>query len=279
MRVSFSVMETGRTKDGLMYEKYGSDSEKPIVIFAGLNVKPNTGYFCDFPRDAAECFGEAIVVYQEGVSGSLLRTGFFSPGTERRQLNAALELVKGKRFVPVTHSITSILGTKLLDPIFRRENHAGDALPGVISSMYTSVDDVLFDRDVRRRILGIDALLLFKVGRYLPIPVPFYPLRDGAAHSRFGVVDASEIASKWVNTRSADYCFRSEGLVGSVKPDQKAIGIVTLQDRITSAEKQADLYGQLNAEIIPVDSGHRWMADEESCHTVLCAIAKQLKNC
>jgi hypothetical protein len=54
-------METGRTENGLMYERYGSDSEKPVVIFAGLNVKPNTGYFCDFPRDAAKCFGKQLL--------------------------------------------------------------------------------------------------------------------------------------------------------------------------------------------------------------------------
>lgn len=272
-------METGRTQKGLIYKRFvNRDCETPVVIFGGMNIMPGSGYFCDFPDRTAEIFGEAIVVYQEGVSGNLFKTGWYTEATERKQLEEALKLVNGRRFVPVTHSLSSVLGMKLLDPNYRAETGARNVLPGVITSVFTTIEDSLVDVDRTRKILGIPALPLFKIGRYLPLPVPFYPLRDFAAHSKFGIEDDGLIANRWVNTRSADYCFNCEKVVDSLNQNQEPVGVVTLQDRIFSADKQREVFDKLRAEFLEVDSGHRWMVDDESCDAVIDAIERQLRK-
>ena len=103
-----------KTTNGLVYEHFGQNKDIPVVFFAGMNVLPGSDYLGDFPSKLAE-HAELFVVYQEAVSGGLLKRGLYSLETENNQLKAALELVNGRKFLPVTHSFSTVLGFKLLD--------------------------------------------------------------------------------------------------------------------------------------------------------------------
>ena len=266
-----------RTTNGLLYEHFGVQNDIPVVFFAGMNVMPGSNYLCDFPKKLAE-HAELFVVYQEAVSGNLLKRGFYSLGTENHQLKAGLELVSGRRFLPVTHSLSSVLGFKLLNQDYISLHSAQKVLPGVITSPFTSVEDLLVDHSTEkpRKVLGIEVLLLFKVLRYCPMIVPFFPLADINAHSNFGVNVEGNIVDRWVNPLTADYSFGISESLNALSVTQRPIGIVTLQDRIFSADEQRKRLNGFDANIVEIDCGHRWMENELCARKVIELVISQL---
>ena len=117
---------------------------------------------------------------------------------------------------------------------------------------------------------------MFKVLRYCPMIVPFFPLADINAHSDFGVNEKGIIVDRWVNPLTADHAFKVPECLVKLYPQQKSIGVVTLQDRIFSAEEQRKRLKQFRVEIVEIDCGHRWMGDYFGAQKVMDLIISQL---
>lgn len=236
-----------------------------------------------FPFLLAEESGrQVIVIYQPGVSKVLPLTkgiGYYSEETEKQQLEAAIEVADGKPFTPITHSLSSILGIRLLDKTYRNqcETTEKQILPGVLSAVYTDMEDGLRNENGKqRKLLGlIPWYPLLRAVQHLQVPVPLYPLASSNVHDDFTAKPSRNKrwgASHWLNTAIAGYILKIDTgleLVGSLKTiDQQPLGIATMHDKIFSAERQIEIYNALGAEVLQIDTGHRWTTNQETEHAI-----------
>ena len=273
------ISTSSRTSEGILYERHTvRETANPVVLFTGVGVEPGE-YTNTAPEELAEATGESFVVYQPGVS--LLRNkGLYTTGTERKQLNAALEVVEGRQFTPVTHSYSAMLGARLLDPSFREETSATNAMPGVITALMTTVNDGLHHKDGKvRTILGVPGYYVFLFGQYVPLLSPLYPLGKNTDHEHFDQRDSltpKQIASPWIDSRSGYACFRAP--YEHVQPDQKGLGLVTLGDNIFSADLQREKLEVMGCDIEEIDTGHRWMSGRDKQKAIDAIVAKHFAN-
>lgn len=274
----------GRTNNGVLYEKHTDrHTDKPVIIFTGIGVMPSDEepYMGTVAQQVAEEVGECIVAYQPGVSATWKNPwtrGLYTATTEKKQLDAALELADGRRFTPVTHSYSSLLGAKLQDPNYRNALNAETAMPGVVSAIVTSVADGMKKEDgSTRTILGIPGYFVFLVGQHLPLLSPLYPLKMLEDHAHFDeAVPHKAIADTWINSLTAESCFKLP--YDNVQPDRQSIGLITEGDNIFSAELQEEAYIKIGCKPVRINTGHRWMVGRDSQKAIDEIVAQHKRN-
>lgn len=278
------IYEEGKTSNGISYEKYLTIKNKnlnsSIIFLTGVNVKRgklnllnyetvnSSNYMGTIPAKVAnESKVPTFVVYQPGVS-NFKYYGFYSKKTEKMQLESAIELAEKMPFTPVTHSLSTILGIKLLDKEYRKQYPK--VLPGVLSAVMTDAKDALTDESKNpRKLFGlIDWYSLFKLAENIPCLFSYYPLAAQTIHDNN--ISENQVDNKnWggmslISTNSAKYLLNLDGseIANSLEnQDQKPIGIITLGDKICSPEKQSEIYKRLDAQILKLDAGHRWFTE------------------
>lgn len=278
--------EKGKTSNGIKYEQYftikNKNQDSSIIFLAGTNVKRGelnlsnyetvnkSNYMGMIPaKVASESKVPVSVVYQPGVS-NFKHYGIYSQETEKMQLEAAIELAGKKPFTPITHSLSTILGIRLLDKEFRKQY--SEILPGVLSAVMTNARDALTDENGNpRKLLGlIDWYPLFKLAENIPHLLSYYPLASQEIHDN--LFERQSNNKNWggmslISTSSAKYLLNVDGLevVKSLKnQDQKPLCIVTVGDKIFPHKKQSEICEKLDAKILRLDAGHRWFTESNT---------------
>ena len=208
---------TGKTKGTeVVFEKYEPKevtSNVPTVILAGMNVPLirqrngykttddliRSNYFGAVPAElAVETGAPVFVVAQPGMSGKPHKSRLYSPETQQKQFETALELAEDRNLYMILHSLSTTTYPQLIS--HNIETNPSKIVGTTMSSTVTTTRDALEGRN--------GWLALFNIAQYFDIPpVPLYPLHDQKWHD--GNEDETRNpnwkADRWINPKSAKW--------------------------------------------------------------------------
>lgn len=259
--------------EGVLCEKTDNkNTDTPIIILTGLGVMPTSGYLGSFPERLTDLTSQtSFTVYQPAVSGNGHRRGYYSPETTRLQFEVAQKIADGRRWYPITHSLSTITGLQIALGEYE-DSDLSNVLDGTISAVMTNTRDGLTKPNgEERNLFGIPWLKLFELcARYLPkdfqIALPIYPLASANIHGCS--TDQSPIGtSRWVNPISARYTLShdSHEVVKGKTLQKSPLFLIPTEDQIFDPKLQEQIVDKLKAEKCYIQAGHRWFtANEEN---------------
>ena len=288
------------------------DIDCPIILLTGLNIAPSNFHnSLSTPEQlkkstyvglfayilAKKTDQDVYVVSQPGVAWkknpkTKHKKGLYTRKTELAQFEAALEIADGRIWYPITHSISSLLGVELCLKQEYEGHNLSKILDGTITSVFTSVEDALTNRDGEKKKFKelIAWLTMFKIFQYLPgwFPaLPLYPLESQEEHDGHKPEERIEAWKALIPIRgtTARYAFKRnlfEEITSANTIYKQPLWVITEQDNACSIEGQENnafsLLGQgenLN-NIIRVPTGHRWFTSNRAANVVADRITEHI---